>query len=362
MAWDTFLACPRFVESETFLQEIIWDQSQLDFIDLSELHNAYLGISSATYHTALCAMSRSAIDQAESMGGTAHFRAYQKSDNATIAQLLACGADPHLTEPSISNSLRYATSHSKDNCLRPLLASKAELAARNELGRTPLAHTAYSLEIMKTVLELGADIESQDNKGWRPIHYAVVANDPQYIKHLLNEGADLFARTSFGFTTLHIAIVQNRHSVLNVLLEAQKWTERPRSDAWSDKSLSLALCHADEKTLRILHCAVSEGYHLRVGIEAEMDTVAVRLAQWRRDRNQAWSEATLSPGDVDPFAWFHSFERLLEATKSSQLQFSKQICGEKHSKQVHDVRVESHYWDLFDESEDEEQWEDARES
>ena len=346
------------------LREKLWDQSQLDLLGFSVLQKAYVGISRAEFRATLSVTSRSAIDQMDGRGRTMLSWASQKNDDTTVAELLACGADPNMNDLSGRNSLHYAALGSSEKCIRLLLASKADLGAKDRYGWTPLAlaATEQGLEGVTILLEFGADMETQDNNGKRPMHHAVFFDCPIIVRHLLLAGADLFAQTPFGHTTLDMAIEYNAHSSLRMLLEARELRVRPTDNVWSGVDLLDAAWYADQETLEILHCAVSRGIHLGVGNEHDRDVYVVWVARWRRYSNQAWSEDTLRSCDADPVAWFRSFKSLRRALRSSQSRISEDIDDEIDSQLSDNTGHESSETKSVDGAEDEETWEDAPES
>lgn len=279
---------------------------------------------------ALSVTPRFRIDEMDMAGRTTLSWACQKGDDTTVAELLSCGADPNLTDTWGMSSLHYASLRCSDTSLRLLLTSKAVLEVRDRYGDTPLALAAWeTVGGVRILLELGADMETQDSFRRRPMHRAVLYDRPQnVIHHLLHAGADMFARTSSGHTTLDLAIKCNAHSTLRVLLEAHELSARPMDDVWSDADMLLAAWYADQRTLDILHSAVSEGSHLCLGSDNEANADAVQVAKWRSSSNQEWSERIFRPRDADPFAWFHSFESLFGALRGSQSRISEDIDDE----------------------------------
>ena len=304
------------------------------------------------------------------LGRTILSWASRKSDAETVAELLACGADPNIIDLCGGSSLHYAALGSSKNCSRLLLASKAELEVKDVNGMTPLAIAASRSSVnLKIFLEAGADIETQDFRGFRPMHNAIIIDHAQNVRHLLHAGADMFAEIPSGTTTLDFAIIHNCHSALRVLLEAQA-SSQLLDDLWSELSFLRVAWYADQETLEILHSAVSS-IQLSLRIEDGTITQVVRIAKWRRDWNQKWSEETLGSCDKDPVAWFQSFELLLQAVTGRQLQ----IFGgdddddgggggddEANSQLGENVEEETSDKETVDETEDEESWEDARES
>lgn len=89
--------------------------------------------------------------------------------------------------------------------MRLLLAANAKADVRVPSGATPLmaaisgGNAFYArhvtekdrIEAIKVLLETGADIEAQDNKGYRAMHLAASAEFQQIITFLLDKGAEL---------------------------------------------------------------------------------------------------------------------------------------------------------------------------
>ncbi len=79
---------------------------------------------------------------------------------------------------------------------------------RDDQGNTPL-HTAIeqnaSAEVIQTLIDKGADINSRNNKINTPLHNAFLANNKTAVEVLVNAGADLFSRNGDGATPLTMA-------------------------------------------------------------------------------------------------------------------------------------------------------------
>ena len=76
--------------------------------------------------------------------------------------------------------------------IRLLLASKAQLEAKDSLHCTPL-HLACkkgSFESIAVLLAHGADIYAVDERKWTPLHYAAYNGHPSVCKQLLSFSAD----------------------------------------------------------------------------------------------------------------------------------------------------------------------------
>lgn len=75
--------------------------------------------------------------------------------------------------------------------------------------------------VVQLLIELGADIhqKSANNLAVTPLHSAVAGDHLEIVKMLLNAGANVNARQNGGFTPLHSAAQNNNSEMINILLE-----------------------------------------------------------------------------------------------------------------------------------------------
>lgn len=81
-----------------------------------------------------------------------------------------------------------------------MLSKKVPVVFRDDEGFTVL-HSAIDrgkpdqIEVIKMLLEAGADINAHGINDWTPAHHAAVRNDVEALKVLVESGADLTIRT-----------------------------------------------------------------------------------------------------------------------------------------------------------------------
>ena len=162
--------------------------------------------------------------------------------------------------------IHTAAYHGMANMVTILLASGAEIEAKNNIGGTPLhvaLHSDRFAEIGKILLSNGADPGAADAQGMTPLHRAAFAGNVDMIRMLVTagakrrstynhlgdlpihtavrkghvpaiealvtEGTDLEATTSFGDTLLHIAVLTNQCQVVEYLFQkevnANPWSQ-----------------------------------------------------------------------------------------------------------------------------------------
>ncbi|KAM3174258.1 hypothetical protein ACTXT7_010901 [Hymenolepis weldensis] len=86
-------------------------------------------------------------------------------------------------------------------------------------------HVALRLkdpEIVKMLIDAGADVTTEARGKHQPIHLAAKAGDTDIIKLLLNKGAQADAKTKRGYTALHIATKYGKIDATKYLLDEAK--------------------------------------------------------------------------------------------------------------------------------------------
>ena len=73
------------------------------------------------------------------------------------------------------------------------------------------------LNIVKCLIENGADINVKNHMGWTPLHLAAGYGYLEIVKYLIEIGADFMATNKDGSTPLDVAIHQNRTDVIAFL-------------------------------------------------------------------------------------------------------------------------------------------------
>ena len=75
-------------------------------------------------------------------------------------------------------------------------------------GYTPLHRACYSnrIEMVKCLIENGANLCAVTVDGWQPIHSAAQWGNVQIVRILISSGADINARSNGGNTPFHLAV------------------------------------------------------------------------------------------------------------------------------------------------------------
>lgn len=146
---------------------------------------------------------------------------------AAFGQLCAvkelCNSDViNLSGADGKTALHYAIIDGHFSVVEYLLNRGANVNAcgqAHECSKSPLivAMEVENYEIIETLLDFDANVESQDEDGWRPIHFAAFRGRTTLARRLLNMGCESEPLTNEGATPLFLALSENHIKVINLL-------------------------------------------------------------------------------------------------------------------------------------------------
>ena len=118
--------------------------------------------------------------------------------------------------------LHIAAVNGNDDVVRVLLERGADINARTSTQRTPLhiAVEKWHDEVVRMLLERGADVNARNMWQATPLHIAAFHGDDEVARMLLERGADINARTKDGETALDWANREG-HTGVGELLRAK---------------------------------------------------------------------------------------------------------------------------------------------
>lgn len=103
--------------------------------------------------------------------------------------------------------------HISDELVRWLVEQGADINARDNYQRTPLhAHASHWSGNVALFLELGADLEAMDYQNETPLHAAVNAYRTEVVQELVARGADINVVNQRGNTPLAKGLMNSRNS------------------------------------------------------------------------------------------------------------------------------------------------------
>jgi ankyrin repeat protein len=131
---------------------------------------------------------------------------------------------------------------------------KDAIHASDDYGKTPFhwasMHENESAMRMRVLVELGADIDRQDNNGWTALHLATGKVPSSCVELLLAFGADVDVGINSGETACHVAASWQKPASLCALLAAGGDLDRPNKERETPRMIAIrervALPTADE--------------------------------------------------------------------------------------------------------------------
>ena len=147
--------------------------------------------------------------------------AIQKENEEIIDVLIKSKADVNHKDPSSKFSplvwaLRSGNESKRHSMIKKLAAVNADLSA----GLFYAGKFPVSLNDMKFLIELGADINAQDEDGWTPVMVAASTGYDMKVLPFIQVGADLNIKSNDGDTALSLAKEShawNKDSLISLL-------------------------------------------------------------------------------------------------------------------------------------------------
>lgn len=132
--------------------------------------------------------------------------------------LLAYKADVNTTNNSGDAPLHWAAGHGRTDLVEFLLTKKADVNCRDISGRTPL-HLARNKETAELLLASNADVNATNNFGDTPLHSAAAGRGRLDVaQFLLANNADVNHKGNFGRTPLHLAVGSGNKEMVELLI------------------------------------------------------------------------------------------------------------------------------------------------
>jgi ankyrin repeat protein len=141
------------------------------------------------------------------------------ADIASAKRAIAGGADVNYSHDNVS-CLFNAVVIKNIEMLKLLLEAGADTEAKDDMGSTDLM-TAVSLErntCIEVLLAAGADTEAKDDNGYTPLIRAALGGHDTYIKLLLQAGADIEAKKTDGLNALSLAVIDDHINCVRALV------------------------------------------------------------------------------------------------------------------------------------------------
>lgn len=129
---------------------------------------------------------------------------------------------PHTTpqpEYTPDNSIHMAAEVGDVGRIQRFLSQGVSASEPDPVGLQPLAYASNKgrIEVMRILIEHGADPNAQGHQKLAPLHGAAFHGSLEAIQFLVDRGADVNIRTSAEFTPLRIARLRNQSEAAALL-------------------------------------------------------------------------------------------------------------------------------------------------
>jgi len=110
----------------------------------------------------------------------------------------------------------------------------------DENGRTPLfvATQKGQLEVVRLLLDAGANVDKADSDGWTPLQIASQKGHLDIVRVLVEEGADKDKVDSWGRTPLSVASQNGHLEIVRLLVDAG--ADKDKANSWGSTPLDIA--------------------------------------------------------------------------------------------------------------------------
>jgi len=158
---------------------------------------------------------------AEAPAGEPLFQAIQKGDTASVKRLLDHGISANTQDGEGLPALMAATLYASADCVKLLLDRGANPNARNAVGATPLMWAVPDIAKVKLLIAAGADVNARSTNLQRTplLIAATYPGSVEVLKLLLEHGADIHAKDRNGVHALGRAASFADVSVVRFLVE-----------------------------------------------------------------------------------------------------------------------------------------------
>jgi len=138
-----------------------------------------------------------------------------------IRNLVSSGISPDASDVPYRNPLLMAVIENKEEAVNTLIQLGADVNKTiSGLGGGTVLHTAAARNlpnIVKMLLDAGADINKEDNDGRTPLITAISLDNIDMVKFLIANGADINMINRNNETPLYIAAIQSKTKVIKLL-------------------------------------------------------------------------------------------------------------------------------------------------
>ena len=158
----------------------------------------------------------------------------------------------HHEKGLLADARRGDLHHMKKRMRNSIFKRAEDVNQKDERHCTPLHYAAKNghLDMIRFLLEKGADLAAADKHGWSVLQYAVRYSTPRTVETLIDLGAALGHVERKGWTCLHLAARNGQADIARLLLERGANVDQTQDQGWN--ALHLAVRYGQPDTISTL--------------------------------------------------------------------------------------------------------------
>ena len=123
----------------------------------------------------------------------------------------------------------------RKNNKRPRIHLRKTRSKRQKGGMTALMDVSRTghAEIVKMLLENGADVNEKDNEGWTALIWASANGHTKTVSILLEKGANVNAKSYIDISALHQASLNGHTEIVEILLDKEAEVNASDNEGWT---------------------------------------------------------------------------------------------------------------------------------
>lgn len=139
-----------------------------------------------------------------------------------VKTLIRHGADVNATSDTLSTPVRSACYMTNIDVVKYLVENGADIHKPNMNGGTCLINSVQSVELCRFLIEKKADVNAQDNSGNLALHYAIREERMETVKLLIKHNSDVFIKNDVGDDGFRTASLRGYPAILTFLIQCAK--------------------------------------------------------------------------------------------------------------------------------------------
>ncbi|KAI9776415.1 MAG: hypothetical protein M1839_009612 [Geoglossum umbratile] len=185
--------------------------------------------------------------------GSSALHVVAKGGSIMACKLLLQVCDVNKSDAGGKTALHWSATQKHEEIVRLLLNKGAEIGSRDNKGQVALHVAAYSghESVVRLLIKKGADVNAKNSDGWTALRWAAREGHEAVVRLLIGKGADVNAKDNRDeLTALRLAAQEGHEAVAQLLIEKGADVNAKESDG--SMALHLAALKGYKAVVRLL--------------------------------------------------------------------------------------------------------------